>query len=911
MTETGDGTPSERRSDSSSGQSSSPRNGDTALSAQQARRKLYEIIRRDEPFEQKARDALELGEQYLGADNGHLTRIDTETNHWEATISTDPPDGQFPPGLELDLGETYCRRTIAADDPVALHDAPAQGWDDDPAFEAHGLNCYHGTTLSIDDKPYGTVCFVAEDPRGEPFSNGETMFAELITRLLEREIERQHHQAELTRRTNLVNVLNRVLRHNLRNDMSVIRGHTQLMADQIQSDSFGETAIQKIDKLIDLSEKARKLEHIVGQDAERIQIDIATLAERIITDISADVPGASITLDAGEDVTAAVLPSFERALRELVENAAKHSGEAPTIRVTIENVPNAVEIRIADDGPGLSEQEREVLQTGVETPLVHGSGLGLWLVHWIVTSHDGSVEATVTDKGTTMTVSVPRSPATNEMQELAELRQARDQYEAAFEEAFEAQLILDDDARIIEGNPQAATILGLNRTELRGRLIPEFLPEEFDFEAVWADLQRSGSNRDTVTIEGADGVDRQVEYSATTDIVPGQHLVIARDITERVERERTLQQTSQRLKAIVAASPEPILAVNADGVIQLWNDAAERVFEYTAEEAVGTPIESLNLHSGQESEFAERLQRALAGERFRDLPVHRQAKSGQDIYLNISTAPLRNETGEITGVMAVGSDVTEQKRRQAELERYETVLQTISDSAWVFDEDKRVTFANQALVDQLQLPHEEIIGAPLAAFEDLFTDPDAYNSWKGLIDDVLAGDVTDGEMDIAFDLVDGKLVMNLNVAPVTDEHGPTGVVVIARDITERVEREHKLEQAETVFEHTQDAIFLIDVNEEREFHVNRVNEVYEEVTGLSNEEIQGKTPRAVVGDEIGCEIEAQYHECVERGETIEYREKIPVDGEMRTWKTKLTPVLDDGRVVKLVGAMRDVTEQKE
>jgi PAS domain S-box-containing protein len=66
----------------------------------------------------------------------------------------------------------------------------------------------------------------------------------------------------------------------------------------------------------------------------------------------------------------------------------------------------------------------------------------------------------------------------------------------------------------------------------------------------------------------------------------------------------------------------------------------------------------------------------------------------------------------------------------------------------------------------------------------------------------------------------------------------------------------------------------------------------------------------VVGEEIGREIETRYRECVECRETIEYPEEIPVDGEMRHWKTKLTPVLEDGSVVELVGAMRDVTERK-
>lgn len=512
----------------------------TTITAQAARERLYEIIQKAVPFEQKAREALELGQQYLGADNGHLTRIDQETNHWEAIVSTDSSNGRFPPGLELDLGTTYCRHTIEANTSIALSDVPNQGWADDPAFETHGLHCYHGTSLIVDGDSYGTVCFVADDPR-EEFSDGETMFAELIAKLLERELEREQHEAELTRQTNLALVLNRVLRHNLRNDMSVIRGFTQLMADELDDNSYSETALNTVDKLIELAEKARQLDRIVAADFEHESTDITELAEDIVERITQEYPNASVSVEYDEGIVVPVLPSFERALQELIENAAKHSGDAPTVTVSVEAVPNAVEIQIADNGPGLASYEADVLQTGTETPLTHGSGLGLWLSHWIVTSHDGSVDAIGTDRGTTMAISIPRKTNTNVHQQLSELTRARDQYMAAFEEANDGMIIINDDARILHANPEASNIYGLDHQALLGQSLQQFLPDNFEFDAAWYEFQDAGRERDTVTIVGADGVERQVEYSATTDIIPGQHLVVSRDITERLQRERPLK----------------------------------------------------------------------------------------------------------------------------------------------------------------------------------------------------------------------------------------------------------------------------------------------------------------------------------------------------------------------------------
>ncbi|MGQ4554968.1 PAS domain S-box protein [Halobellus sp. GM3] len=745
---------------------------------------MYDVIRKEIPFEQKAREALELGRRYLDADNGHLTQIDQETGHWEAIVSTDPPDGQFPAGLTVDLGTTYCRRVIETNSQIALHDAPNQGWADDPAFETHGLHCYHGTPLIVNGEPYGTVCFVSEDPRGE-FSDGETMFAELISQLLERELEREQHEAELTRQTNLAIVLNRVLRHNLRNDLSVVRGFTQMMADELGDHSYSQTVLRKIDELIELAEKARQLDRTVAADFEREPTDITGLIEEVVETVTRQYPKASLSVESADGVTAAVMPSFERALQELIENAAKHSGDTPTVTVSIENAPTAVEIRIADDGSGLADHEADVLQTGTETPLTHGSGLGLWLAHWIVTSHSGSIDATVTDEGTVMTISIPRNPASDVQHQLTELRRARDQYQAAFEGANDAMIILNDDAQIIEANPAASDIYGLAQQALLGQSIQRFLPADFDFESSWRAFTDGREERDTVTILGADGVERQVEYAATTNVVPGQHLVVSRDITERVERdaelqsktqamdeapvgitladpnqednplvyanrrfceltgyeaeeilgrncrfiqdddtdsavisrireavearesvtetirnrrkdgttfwnrltiapvrdetgalvsfvgfqedvtdrierEQALEATTQRLHAIIEAAPDAILALDADGTIQLWNEAAEDVFGYDADAVIGESIRSLEFPSEKErSEFEQRFARALHGETISNHEIQRQTKDGTRIRLRLSTAPIRDESGAITGVTGVIENLAE------------------------------------------------------------------------------------------------------------------------------------------------------------------------------------------------------------------------------------------------------------
>ncbi|ELY63595.1 ATP-binding protein [Natrinema versiforme] len=499
----------------------------------EAKEQLHQIIRKNVPFDQKAREAIELGARYLDTDVGILNRIDEETGYLEASITANITDGETIEDIENDLSKAYCRKTIKGDDPLPIHDALEQGWGNDPAFKSSGDHTYLGTPLIIDEEPYGTVCFVGKKPRSEPFSETETRFAEHLTRLLERELDRDILASRLTNQTNLSKVLNRVLRHNLRNDISVIRGYVEILADQADDDDTVETALNSIDGLIDLTEKARQLEAIVSTNADRRNTEMGSFIENLVEPLAQEYPDASISVEYDDEICVSVLQTFDRALEELVENAVKHSGDQPTVTVEIEAVPNAVEIRIHDDGPGLPEQEAKVLQEGVETSLAHGSGLGLWLAYWITDSHDGTISSDITDNGTTITVSIPHNPTAGVQQQLTEFTKTFDKYQVTFEQANDLMIILNDEGQILEANPTAGALLKVEQQELIGRPFRDFLPDGLDYDARWKEFLQTGDVPETLTIIDADGNEQIHKHTATADIIPGQHLFIGRDVTKR------------------------------------------------------------------------------------------------------------------------------------------------------------------------------------------------------------------------------------------------------------------------------------------------------------------------------------------------------------------------------------------
>ncbi|WP_436934060.1 PAS domain S-box protein [Halovenus marina] len=147
---------------------------------------------------EKQRRALSLGIEFLNVENGHIQRRNEgETDAVVASVGDNPDI--LPEGTTLDRATTYCRRTVEADSPIALSNAPEEGWEDDPAYREHGFDCYLGTTIFVRGDIYGTVCFLSTDARPTEFTNEEQAFVELVARLLGRELEANEYEAKLTR----------------------------------------------------------------------------------------------------------------------------------------------------------------------------------------------------------------------------------------------------------------------------------------------------------------------------------------------------------------------------------------------------------------------------------------------------------------------------------------------------------------------------------------------------------------------------------------------------------------------------------------------------------------------------------------------------------------------------------------
>jgi PAS domain S-box-containing protein len=208
-----------------------------------------------------------------------------------------------------------------------------------------------------------------------------------------------------------VGVLNRLLRHNLRNGLNIVQGHVEYVADRTTDDDTRRalrTASERCDRLLAESEKARRFQRLLN--AERYtDRPVAEVVDHLHAG-TRRLGGTAVEVTADSNLEGSVLSVVEQAVLELVENAIQHTDEDASVCVEVRLTDeDDVAFVVSDTGPGLPPMERRVLEGGSETPLEHSQGLGLWLTHWLVQIAGGSIDFGDNDPGgTVISVRVPR-----------------------------------------------------------------------------------------------------------------------------------------------------------------------------------------------------------------------------------------------------------------------------------------------------------------------------------------------------------------------------------------------------------------------------------------------------------------------------------------------------------------------
>jgi len=378
--------------------------------------------------------------------------------------------------------------------------------------------------------------------------------------------------------------------------------------------------------------------------------------------------------------------------------------------------------------------------------------------------------------------------------------------------------------------------------------------------------------------------------------------LLVRSAEARLRRSQALQ------RAMIDCSPVALYTCDLEGRTLTWNESAERVFGWRAEEVLGRPLPIVP--EDKEEEFAALRRRVIEGEVLAGIELVRERKDGTRVDVALSAARVEDAEGHPLGILGVVEDISTRKRTERALRESEARLRRIIEEApfpaTLHAEDGVVLFVNRVW--------EELTGYPAA---DLPTVAEwARRAYGTRQDEVLpgieqlygaSGRVTEGEFEIR--CADGsRRIWDFSSTPLGAlPDGRRVVLSMAADVTERKRAEGERERLRAAIEQTAEAVIVTDTAGAIQY----VNPAFERISGHSREEAFGQGLHRLLRGGHDTDFYRGLWETLARGATwqgrIVNRRK---DGTLYTTETVLSPVRDaEGRIVSFVGVMQDITDR--
>ena len=263
-------------------------------------------------------------------------------------------------------------------------------------------------------------------------------------------------------------------------------------------------------------------------------------------------------------------------------------------------------------------------------------------------------------------------------------------------------------------------------------------------------------------------------------------VLIFRDVTAQrlIERDKATQLLTARLLAsIIETSNDAIISKSLDGIIQSWNAAAEQLFGYTAEQAVGQHI-SLVIPPERIAEEDQIIASLKAGNRIEHFETERVRKDGQRITVSLTISPIKDDSGKVVGASKIVRDVTERKRTESERQNFVTVIENSTDFIGMCDMQGIPFFVNRAGLEMVGLDSvEQARNTPLVEF--------FFPEDQGMILNEFLPKVLEhghGEVEVRFrnfKTGEARWMAYKVLTLTTSNNEPVGFATVSQDVTER------------------------------------------------------------------------------------------------------------------------------
>jgi PAS domain S-box-containing protein len=391
----------------------------------------------------------------------------------------------------------------------------------------------------------------------------------------------------------------------------------------------------------------------------------------------------------------------------------------------------------------------------------------------------------------------------------------------------------------------------------------------------------------------------------------------AKQITE-IDRQQheMLRQSQQDLTDFVENAIFGLHWVAADGTIIWANQAELDLLGYTREEYIGHSI--TEFHADQDI-IADILQRLLSNQVVQDYEADLRCKDGSIRRVLIDSNSSWRD-GEFVRTRCFTRDITDRKLADEALRQSEQKFRAIFDGMFQFmgvlTPAGILIEANRTALDAIGANPEDVVGQMFWATPWWTHSPVLQEQLKDAIARAAIGELVRFEAEHI--LADQTAIfVDFTLKPVFDEAGKVIMLIPeGRDITDRKQAEIHLRQQEeflkSIYDGTEQAIFVVDVNADRELRYASFNPVSEKYAGVTNEQIQGKTPIEAFGEVVGSSLRQNYERSLQAAASITYEEQLNFATHSIWTLTTLVPLWNEqNQIYRIIGTATDITDRKQ
>jgi PAS domain S-box-containing protein len=363
-----------------------------------------------------------------------------------------------------------------------------------------------------------------------------------------------------------------------------------------------------------------------------------------------------------------------------------------------------------------------------------------------------------------------------------------------------------------------------------------------------------------------------------------------------------------RLAAIVDSSADAIIGTSSQGLIESWNGGAERIYGYTAAEAIGRSI-TMIAPPERHDEVPLLLERMRRGERVDPFEAVRVAKDGRRIDVWLSVSPVRDDGGNVVGASSIAHDITNRKRAEEEIrrlaEQYAAVLATSSDGFWLADLEGRLLDVNDAYCRMSGYSREELLRLTIGDIDAIETPEKTASRIRSIVESGFARFETKQRTK------DNRIIdieVSVSLWRTTGQ-----MLTFARDITQRKQEQEALRRSEERLQLAQQAAGIGHFSWDIQNDIITPSDELLALYGLPPGSFSGtyESWRELMFPDDLATVDAAMKESLTSGEfSCDFRVVWP-DASIH-WLHSRAKVFfsDDGKPLRTLGVNMDITERK-